>query len=101
MSYDHSKKYMDNRAMEIYTTSDPDVIKKFGREVRALEMSNREYGHRYSKLSGSRKMKYPPSSGRIFSGFLVVRNLGKKSEYETWMPDYVFEEVYIKPKQNT
>lgn len=42
------------------------------------------------------KMKYPPSAGRIFAGFIVVRNLGKKNQYETWMPDGVFEKQYKK-----
>jgi hypothetical protein len=41
-------------------------------------------------------MKKPPSCGRYFSGFLVVRNLGRKNQYETWMPEVVFEELYKK-----
>ena len=39
-------------------------------------------------------MKPPPSCGRIFPGYLVVRNLGKSDQYETWMPDHVFDELY-------
>lgn len=82
--------------MDIYETSDRDIIKRYGKRVRAIEMTNREYGHRYSKLHDSRKMKSPPSSGRIFPGVFVVRNLDTDSEYETWMPDDVFDEIYSK-----
>jgi hypothetical protein len=39
-------------------------------------------------------MKPPPRCGRIFPGVIVVRNLGKKGQYETWMPEDVFEEMY-------
>ena len=61
-----------------------------------MELSNRKYGHRYSKLSRSRTMKSPPSSVRIFAGYIVVKNLDTEREYETWMPDYVFDDIYKK-----
>jgi hypothetical protein len=40
-------------------------------------------------------MKPEPSHSRIFPGYLVVRKIDTKSEYETWMPDHVFEEIYV------
>jgi len=41
-------------------------------------------------------MKSPPSSVRIFAGYIVVKNLDTEREYETWMPDYVFDDIYKK-----
>ncbi len=96
MGYDYSKQYMDKFAMDEYRAIDTDVKKRYGNVVRAIPLSNREFQHRYDKLSNSRKMKPPPSSGRIFAGYLVVRNIGSKNEYETWIPDHAFEEIYEK-----
>ena len=94
MGYDFSKKYMDKSAMDKYRATDASISKKYGSFVRAISISNREYQHRYDKLSDSREMKPPPSSGRIFLGYLVIRNLGSEKEYETWIPDHAFEEIY-------
>lgn len=96
MSYDHNKKYLPNSEFEEFIPTDHDVAKKYGKIVRAMVLSNREYQHRFDKLSTKFKMKEPPLSGRIFRGYIVVRNVGNKSEYETWMPDHVFEEIYSK-----
>jgi hypothetical protein len=42
-------------------------------------------------------MKPPPGSHiHIMPGYLVVRKLGTPDQYETWMPDVVFEELYEK-----
>ena len=94
MGYDFTKKLIDKFAMQEYRAKDPTVRKRYGNIVRAIEISNREYQHRYDKLSTSRSMREPPSSGRIFPGYLVVRNLGTENEYETWIPDHGFEEAY-------
>lgn len=96
MPYDHSKKYLPNSEFEEFISTDNNVAKKYGKIVRAMVLSNREYQHRFDKLSNKFKMKEPPLSGRIFSGYIVVRNAGNKGEYETWMPDDVFEELYSK-----
>jgi len=46
-------------------------------------------------LSGSSDHHGPPSSHRhIYLGYLVVRKLGTPDQYETWMPDLVFDELY-------
>jgi len=82
--------------MDLYSCTDNEQSKRYGLEVRAMELSNREYQHRFDKFNDSRTMKKPPSSGRIFSGYLVVRNLEKKSQYETWIPVDGFEESYQK-----
>ena len=28
-------------------------------------------------------------------GYLVVRRIGTAGQYETWMPDQIFEELYV------
>jgi hypothetical protein len=89
---------MDKSAMAKYAATEANTAKKYGRVVRALAISNREYQHRYDKLFETREMKPPPSSGRIFPGYLVVRKLNSPHEYETWIPDHAFEEVYEKLK---
>jgi len=74
---------------------DNDTARKYGRVVKAAEISNRDYGYRYEKLSSSQSMQPPPSSHmHIFLGYLVVRNFGTPKQYETWMPDHVFDELY-------
>jgi len=96
MPYDFNKKYSPNSEFDEFIAIENDTAKKFGKTVRAILLSNREYQHRYDKLHIEQKMKNPPLSGRIFQGYIVVRNIGKKSEYETWIPDSTFEEIYSK-----
>ena len=74
--------------MATYSARDRSTAKKYGPRVKAAEISNRDYGYRYNKFSTDRTMQPPPSSGRIFLGYLVVRNLGTPEQYETWMPDH-------------
>ncbi|OCH26147.1 hypothetical protein A6E13_20025 [Aliivibrio fischeri] len=94
MGYDHSKKYIDVNAMETYVSIDNEITKLYGKTVKAMEISNIDYKQRYLKLNKSRRMKSPPSCGRIFLGFVVVRNLNTKKEYETWIPDIAFGDMY-------
>lgn len=91
---------MDKHAMDDYVATDAKVRKRYGEVVKAIPVSNREYQHRYDKLKESRQMKAPPLSGRIFPGYLVIRNLSADSEYETWIPDGAFEEIYEKANKN-
>jgi hypothetical protein len=69
-------------------------MREYGPTVQAGGMTNAEYAARYRALSPGRRMKPAPSHQRIFRGYLVVRKHGTGDEYETWMPDYVFEELY-------
>lgn len=81
--------------MTAYSARDSDTAKKYGPIVKAVEISNRDYGYRYSRFSSSRTMRPPPSSHmHIHLGYLVVRKLGTPDQYETWMPDHVFDELY-------
>lgn len=81
--------------MAVYSARDRDTAEKYGAVVKAAEISNRDYGYRYSKFSASRAMKPPPSAHmHIYLGYLVVRKLGTSTQYETWMPADTFEELY-------
>lgn len=82
--------------MMFYSTCDLDAARKYGPMVKATQISNREYGYRYNRLSSSQIMQPPPSSHmHIHLGYLVVRKLGTPAQYETWMPDHVFEDLYV------
>lgn len=96
MAYDFDKAFLPQDEMQLYTAIDPKARDLYGHQVRAMELSNREYQHRFNKFSRSNNMKPPPSSGRIFAGYLVVRKLGSPDQYETWMPDHIFDEVYAR-----
>lgn len=81
--------------MAAYSARDRDTARKYGPVVKVAEISNRDYSYRYSRFSFSRKMQPPPSSHmHIHLGYLVVRKLGTPGQYETWMPDHVFEDLY-------
>lgn len=92
--YDFNKPYTKKSDLSIFTATDKETRKRYGNSVKALYLSNREYKFRYDKLHKQHKMKKPPLSGRIFGGYLVVRNLNTTNEYETWIPDHAFEEIY-------
>lgn len=95
MSFGDNQPLQDSRRFPLYETSDPEVIARFGATVRATVMSNADYAFRHRHLSATQKMMQPPSHLRIFAGYLVVRKLGRNDEYETWMPDHVFDDLYV------
>jgi hypothetical protein len=81
--------------MGSYSARDRETALKYGPVVKAAEITNRDYNYRYGKFGSTRKMKPPPSSHiHIYLGYLVVRRLGTPDQYETWMPDVVFDELY-------
>lgn len=90
-----ARPYIGQDDMAVFEALDSKTAVMYGRTVRAAEISNFDYKIRFSKYSSERKMSPPPSCGRIFLGYLVVRRLGSSDEYETWIPDHVFEELYI------
>lgn len=95
MAYDFDRPFVDSKQLPNYLATDIEEARLYGGTVRAVEMSNAEYSARFRKLSVDLTMKPPPSHGRIFPGYLVVPKIGTKAEYETWMPDHVFEEIYV------
>ncbi len=92
--YDFNRPMIKAVALEKFVATDKDVSRRYGNVVKATDLSNVEYKIRFGKLKNKNNMKSPPSCGRIFPGYLVIRKLGSPGEYETWMPDHVFEEIY-------
>ena len=93
-AYDHDRPFIRQDDMRTYVAIDEETASDFGRTVKATELANVEYKIRFGKLENENNMKPPPSCGRIFMGYLVIRRLGSKQQYETWMPDHVFGELY-------
>lgn len=94
-TYDFDRPFVHAAFMPEYRATDAEVARRYGNKVRATSMSNSEYAIRYSKLAKSNNMTSPPRHGRLYSGYLVVRNIGTVEEYETWIPDHAFEEIYV------
>lgn len=95
MAEDFQRPFINKNDLLKYVATDGEISALYGQVVRAVEMSNVDYAIRYRKQSIGSNMKSPPRHGRIFSGYLVIRNLDKQNEYETWIPDDAFEDMYI------
>lgn len=93
-AYSSDRPFITLEQMALFDAIERDTARKYGSKIKAYGVSNVDYKVRYGKLSSSQTMNPPPSCGRIFSGYLVVRKLGTPDQYETWMPDHVFEELY-------
>ena len=87
--YDFDRPFIEEGKFEKFKAIDRKTSKRFGKFVKATELSNIEYKIRYGKLKEERNMKPPPSTGRIFPGVLVVRKLGLPGQYETWIRAHV------------
>ena len=95
MSHDFDKPFREVSAMGTFMARSKADARRFGRYIKALEISNREYSHRFVRFAEQHQMKPPPSSViHTISGYLVVRRLGTPEQYETWMPCEAFEELY-------
>lgn len=92
--YDFDRPYISQSAMKTFKATDPDVARRYGRTVLASKLSNVEYKIRHSRYAQANNMRDPPSCGRIFDGYVVVRNMGSPGQYETWIPGDGFDEVY-------
>lgn len=92
--YDFTRPFTDSGSFPLFRALDNETAGAYGATVKAFEMSNAEYNQRYLRLGKSNRMKSPPMHDRKFAGYVVVRRLGTKSEYETWMPDMIFCELY-------
>jgi hypothetical protein len=90
---------LDVASMEIFTAIHASDAQRYGKTVRAFALSNRGYARRFHSLGKTNNMKPPPASNiHIMPGYLVVRKVGSPRQYETWMPDQVFEELYERQK---
>ena len=94
--YDYDRPFIAQAELQTYAALESSEARKYGKTVRAAELSNIEYKTRFARLGKENNMRPPPSCGRIFMGYLVVRKMGSPDQYETWMPDHVFEEIYQK-----
>lgn len=94
--FDSERPFVDYAAFDEFVAQDRTTGRRYGERVKAIELANIQYKFRYQKLKVEKNMKPPPSTGRIFSGYLVVRKLGTPAQYETWMPGHVFHELYQK-----
>ena len=92
--YDYDRPYVGQEALLNYTAKDAVTAARYGKTVKAIQLSNSEYNSRFNRLSNQYNMKPPPDRGRIFSGYLVVRKLGTAEQYETWMPEEAFDDLY-------
>jgi len=97
IEYDPNRPYWGLEAMGRFTAMRKSIALRYGKTVKAMPLSNREYQRRFDKLGAQNNMMPPPSSFmHIMIGYLVVRKLGTPRQYETWMPEDVFEEIYQK-----
>jgi hypothetical protein len=93
--YDPNRPYFDMESMDEFIAINKEVAVRYGEKMKAMRLSNREYTHRFKRLANENNMKRPPSSHiHIMLGWLVVRKLGQSGQYETWMPEHVFDELY-------
>lgn len=93
--YSADRPFIAVEQMQLFNAVDRDTSRMYGPKVRAAGISNVDYKIRFNKLGSTRRMKPPPSCRRIFAGFIVIRHLDTPDQYETWMPDHVFEELYL------
>ena len=93
-TYDFDRPFVDAAGLPLYEAIDPKVSARYGRKVRAGKLSNVEYKIRFDRFNQTTNMKNPLGTGRIFDGYLVIRKLGAKDQYETWIPADAFEEIY-------
>jgi hypothetical protein len=92
--YDFDRPFVSQDALRHYEAVDATAAARYGPVVKATELSNLEYRTRFVRMARENNMKPPPDGGRIFPGYLVVRKLGAPDQYETWIPDEAFEEMY-------
>ena len=92
--FDYERPFISVDKLGEYEAIDHETAKRFGRIVKATPLSNSEYDARFNRLYGVTSIKEPPSIGRKFLGYLVVRKVGTASQYETWMREEAFEELY-------
>src|SRR6185295_16933826 len=73
--YDFERPFISQDAMQAYVATDQVAAQRYGKTVKATPLSNIEYKIRFDRLKRENNMKPPPSCGRIFPGYLVVRKL--------------------------
>jgi hypothetical protein len=79
-----------------FVAIDVDTKLDYGQHVSATEFSNLEYKIRFERLESRNNMKAPPGCEIISSGYLVIGKPGTRKQFEVWIPDHVFDELYEK-----
>ncbi len=99
-SFDFDRPFIDAATLPLYRALDAETASRYGAFAKAIPMANFEYTARHARFSRTASMRPPPNSARKFPGFLVVRKIGRRDEYETWMPEAVFSDLYAPVKQS-
>jgi hypothetical protein len=94
LNHDWNRPYTSHEKMAIFQAIDVEAANLYGKKIKAMELSNVDYKIRFGKLRTTISMRNPPGTGRIFPGYLVVRKIGTPNQYETWMPEHVFDDLY-------
>ena len=92
--HDFDSPFITQDAMGIYAAKDKETGRRYGQLARATKLSNVEYRTRFGRFGASNNMRAPPSCGRIFIGYLVVRHFRSPGQYETWMAEDAFAQQY-------
>src|SRR5262245_55401386 len=72
-TYDFERPFVNAETIPLYEALDGVVSARYGQKVRATKLSNIEYKIRFNRLSQTNRIRPPPRTGRIFSGYLVIR----------------------------
>ena len=62
--YDFNRPFVDASSLVDFRATDSEVASRYGKSVRATQMSNSEYAQRYTRMAQSNNMKAPPSHNR-------------------------------------
>jgi hypothetical protein len=94
VSYDPNRPFWDLDQMSVYEAINAETAKESGPRVKAMVLSNVQYMARVARFGSERRMRSPQHNLRVILGYLVVRRLGTPRQYETWMTEDLFEELY-------
>ena len=98
IEFENSKPFTSQKLTETFVAIDIDKILDNGQHVRATALSNLEYKIRFGRLEKKYNMKAPPNCEESSPGYLVIGKLGTPKQYETWIPDHLFDGIYEKIK---
>lgn len=99
--YEHHKPFTrlkSTRTFMSFVAIDVDAIPDYGQHVRATELSNVDYTIRFDRFESRNSMNAPPDCKNFTSGYLVIGKPGTRNQFEDWLPDHVFEQIYKKVK---
>ena len=95
-AYDNCRPLTSQKLTESFVAIDVTTKLDHGQHVGAIELSSFEYKIRFGKLQVRNNMKVPTVCESDVPGYLVVGKPGTRKQYETWLPDHIFEGLYKK-----